>query len=225
MSQAKLDRVGGVAKAAVILVAVAGLFSFINWIAAVATAGDAEDFLAGERSSDDFATSLLLYGGAGLVQGAATLASAILVIVWMHRVASNHKKLQRTGTWGPGWAIGGWFLPPFLYVIPFLMFRELWKASDPAVPIGGDWRSGKVAPIVTAWFVVFGPLSLVLQIATASSNFNLGTSDRDVAEQIVDSQTALLVSGLISVAGAVLFVVMARQLTERHTRLTGETPG
>ncbi len=223
MSQAGLDRVGGVAKAATIVVAITAVLGLLNWVASAAIESDAQDFLDGRISSDDFAGSLVVYGLAGLVQAAATLASAILVIVWMHRIASNHKKLHRTGTWGPGWAIGGWFLPPLIYVIPYLMFRELWKASDPDVPIGGDWKSGKVAGIVTAWFVVFVPISLAVQIGTASSNFSFGTSDRDVAEQVVDGQAALLASGAIGIASAVLFVMMARQLTERHTRLTGET--
>ena len=47
-----------------------------------------------------------------------------------------------------------WILPQMLYVIPFLMFRVMWKASDTDVPIGGDWRSGRVSPIVPVWFVV-----------------------------------------------------------------------
>ena len=56
-------------------------------------------------------------------------------MIWMYRMAANHRALQRNGTWAPGWAIGGWFLPPGgLYIIPFLMFRELWKASDPNGP-------------------------------------------------------------------------------------------
>jgi hypothetical protein len=225
LSQAELARVGGVAKAAKILVAVTAVAGLLNWVVAALVKSEAQQFLDREISSDDFASSLLVFSLVGVISGAATLGSAIVVMVWMHRIASNHRALHRAGTWGPGWAIGGWFLLPFVYVIPFLMFRELWKASDPNVPIGGDWKSGRVAQVVTAWFVVFGPISLVVQIASASSNLNLGTSDRDVAEQIVDSQALLATSGIVSIVAAGLFVVMATQLTQRHTRLTGEAAG
>lgn len=225
MTQVRLERVGGVSTAATIMVAIAALTGLLNWIVAVAVESDANDFLDGAISSDDFAASLLVFSLVGIVSSAATLASAILVIVWMHRVASNHKALQRTGTWGPGWAIGGWFLPPFVYLIPYLMFRELWKASDPGVALGADWKSGRVAPVVTAWFVVFGPVSLAVQIASASSTFSFGTSERDVAEQIIDSQTTLAASGIVGMLSAVLFIVMARGLTDRHTRLIGERSG
>ena len=64
----------------------------------------------------------------GVAQGALQIAAAVVVIIWMYRLAWNHRALHRGGTWGPAWAIGGWFLPPIVYVIPTLMLHELWKA-------------------------------------------------------------------------------------------------
>ena len=60
----------------------------------------------------------------------------------MYRIATNVRAFQRQTTWSPLFAIFGWMLPPFvLYVIPFLMLRELWKASDSEQPR----RSGELA--------------------------------------------------------------------------------
>ena len=58
-------------------------------------------------------------------------------MIWMFKMAKNVRALGRQGLrYAPGWAIGGWFVPPcVLYVVPWLMFRELWKASDPEPPI------------------------------------------------------------------------------------------
>lgn len=223
MSSVPLKRVGGVGRAATILVGVAALAGLGVWLAGVATVGDAEDFLAGRLSSSDFQTSVLVYSLMGIVQGAATVASIVLVMIWMYRLAANHRALHRGGRWGPGWAIGGWFLPPFVYVIPFLMFRELWRCSDPDVPIGGEWRTRPVPPVVTAWFVVYGPLALVVQAATSMTTFDLSGSEEALAEQIVDGQTGAALVAIVGLVAGALFIVMARGLTERHRRLIGET--
>lgn len=204
-----------------ILVGISAAMAVASWIVGLAVVSDAEAFLDGELASDDFAVSIAPWGLVALVQGLATLAAVVLVMIWMNRIAKNHQLLHRTGTWGPGWAIGGWFLPPLLYIIPFLMFRELWKASDPDVPLGGDWKSGSVSWLVPAWFVVYGPLSIVAQFAGGTS-LSFGGSERDIAEQLVDGQATAAVSGVVALASGVLFILMARGLTARHQLLTGE---
>ncbi len=224
MGSVPLKRVGSISRAAMILVAVSAVMAVASWLVGLAIVSDAEEFLDGEMSTDDFAISIAPWGLVALVQGVATLAAVVLVIIWMQRIAKNHQLLHRTGTWGPGWAIGGWFLPPLLYVIPFLMFRELWKASDPDVPLGGDWKSGSVSWVVPAWFVLYGPVSIIAQFAGGAS-LNFGGSERDIAEQIVDGQTTAALSGLVALASGALFILMARGLTARHQRLTGELTG
>jgi hypothetical protein len=102
------------------------------------------------------------------------------------------------------------------------MFRELWKASDPDVPIGGEWRSRTVSWIVTAWFVVYGPMSIVVQVISARSGFSFGGSERDLAQQVVDAQDTAALAGVTGVAAAALFVVLAARLTSRHKQLIGE---
>lgn len=225
LAATKLRRVGGLSKAATILVGLAALFSLLGVAMANQVSDDAETYLAGGSTDDEFLEAISPYVLVSFAQGLAVVASAVLVIIWMYRVAANHRALHRTGTWGPGWAIGGWFLPPLLYIIPYLMFRELWKASDPDVPPGGDWRSRPVAPVVTAWFVLYSVLPIAFLIAQSNDTFaSIGADERDLAETIVDGQTSALLSGLVATAGAVAFIAMARGLTARHRRLTGE-PG
>ena len=223
MSSMQLKRVGPVSKAAMILVGLSGGFALLTWLVGLPVVDDAEAFLDGETTSDDFARAMAPYGVVTLVQAVATLAAVVLVMIWMFRLASNAKALHRNGRWGPGWAIGGWFLPPLLYIIPFLMFRELWKASDPDVPVGGEWKSRPVSWVVTAWFVVYGPVSIVVQVVSASAGFNMGATEDDLAQQVIDAQDTAALAGIVGAVAAVLFIVMARQLTGRHRRLIGET--
>ena len=80
-------------------------------------------------------------------------------------MAANLRKLGRPGqTWAPGWGIASWFVPPcFVYAVPWLMFKELWRGSDPGVPPGDpSWKQrpvpatdhglvGAVRPCAVAW--------------------------------------------------------------------------
>ncbi len=223
MSSVPLKRTAGVERAALIVVVISVVLGVAGLVAGQTVIDDADDFLAGTIDQEQFVEAITPYLLLSFVQGIAVLASAILVIVWMYRIARNHRILHRGATWGPGWAIGGWFLPPMLYVIPFLMFRELWRASDPEVPIDGDWRSGKVSPLVPAWFVLYSIVPLVLlafQSGDVMSAF--AASETEMAEQITGDRGGTVVGVIMSIAAAAVFVLMARELGGRHRRLTGE---
>jgi Domain of unknown function (DUF4328) len=218
-----LRRVAGLALSAMIIVGLAAAAGFVMLIAGRSLVTDAEAFLDGDLSRTDFEDSIGAYVVLGQLQVAARIAAAVVVIVWMYRIADNHRRLGRVATWQPGWAIGGWFLPPVLNLIPYLVFRELWRASDPEVLPGGDWREGPVPWPVTAWFVAFGPLQVVAVIASASFGFDGETSPTATAERIVDGQGAALFGVVVGVTAAVSFVLMAHRLTGRHRRLIGES--
>jgi len=223
MGSVPLQRVGKLATATIILTAAGAVVSLITVWASQAAQGDAEALLDGTISTDEFVERAAPYALMTGVQGVATLATAVVTIIWMYRLAKNHRTLHRGTTWGPGWAIGGWFLPPLLFVIPFLMFRELWKAADPDVPIGGDWKSSRVSPIVPLWFLLYSVIPIVLLVVQSSSGINLGASERDLAQQIVDDQQATIIAAVVALAGAAAFILLVRGLTDRHRRLTGES--
>ncbi len=223
MSSVPLKRTAGVERAALIVVSGSASLGVAGLIAGQTVIDDADDFLAGTIEQDDFIEAITPYLLLSFVQGIAVLASAILVIVWMYRLAGNHRTLHRGATWGPGWAIGGWFLPPMLYIIPFLMFRELWKASDPDVPIGGEWRGGRVSPLVPAWFVLYSVVPILLLAFQSGDVMGaFSASETEMAEQITAGQGGAVIGVIMTLAAAVVFVMMARGLGGRHRRLTGE---
>lgn len=219
----RLKRVGGLAKTAMILVGVGAVAQLMGALLGRTMRSDADNFLAGEMDNEAFVEAIAPYLIFTLLQSVLLLVTVVIVIIWMFRIASNHRTMQRADTWAPGWAIGGWVLPPLLYIIPFLMFREMWKASDPDVPPGGDWKSSTVSPVVGAWFVCYSILPLIGVIVQGSNVVsNFGGSERQLAEQLTDGQSGILLVAAISVLGAVAFIAMARGLTDRHRRLTGE---
>jgi hypothetical protein len=226
MGSLSLKRVGGVGRAAVILIAMSAIFSALEVIFSQTIADDAETFLAGGMSSEDFIKSMAPYLLMAFVQGAAVIASVVLFMIWMYRLASNHRSLHRGATWGPGWAVGGWFLPPLLYIIPMLMLRELWRASDPDVPIGGDWKSRPATPLVAIWFVIYSLVPLGLMFAQNDTVLSgLGGSEEELAKQISGDQGIVIASMIATVVAAGVTIALMRALTNRHQHLTGEIAG
>lgn len=222
INSVSLERVGKLATAVVALLGVTSVLAVIAVWTSQAAQSDAEALLDGTIDAETFVERAAPFLLMTAVQGVVTIATAVVTIVWMYRVAKNLRSLHRGTTWGPGWAIGGWFLPPLLFVIPTLALRELWKASDAGVPVGGDWRSNRTSPLVWLWFVVYSLVPLVLLAIQSSQQFALGASEEDLAEQVVDGRVTTIVSSAVTIAGAVVFALLVRRLTDRHRRLTGE---
>lgn len=218
-----LQRVGKLATAIVVLSGVTAALSIVSIWASRAAADDARDLLDGAISAEEFVERAAPYLLMSVVQAVATAATAVVTMIWMFRIARNHRALHRGGTWGPGWAIGGWFLPPLLFVIPALMFRELWKASDPDVAVGGDWRTTRTTPLVPLWFLLYSLVPLVLLVGQSAGGLSFGASERDMAQQVLDGQNLTVASAAVSVVGAAVYILLVRGLTRRHGRLTGES--
>jgi len=182
----------------------------------------AQDFINGSINEDKFKRGVVLYGLFGIISFAVQVAILVLTMVWMSKMARNQQALGRAGTWGPGWAIGGWFAPPcVLYVIPYLMFRDLWKASDPQS--SPDWKKNRVAPIVTIWWVLFGLAPLAF-LGVTVGNFRArgNRNNLDAAKDIVDHFGSTLASSIVAVGAAVAYLLLVRQLTARHQRAIHE---
>lgn len=168
------------------------------------------------------------------VELGATLAIAILTMIWMRKLILNHRLLGRPfSTWSPGWAIGGWFLPPGgIYAIPWLIFKELWRGSDPAnVPNDPSWKQRPVSPIVHIWWVLFGFIPLVGTIAGSGAIGGFGNSSTassnptkwyDFAKVQTSAFPVLLVVAIIAVITPVVYGKLVRDLTKRQQVLTGE---
>jgi len=214
--------IGGLAKALRVLIIILIPVLVIAALMYVSLKGTADDFVNGDVDSGEYADALAPYGLISILSGALQLALFVLTIIWMFRMAKNAVQLRRSGTWGPGWAIAGWFLPPcVLYVIPYLMMRDLWKSSDPES--GPDWKRNTVGMIVHVWWVLFGLAPLAF-ISVTIGNFRLNQDgdNRDTAEDLVDGFATTLGAAAIQIAAAVAFLLLVTQLSARHKRTINE---
>ena len=224
----RVQRTGGLSKALVILLAIYIPLSLLNVVGTVQLAHKARQFVNGEISSASFRDASQFNIGS-LVQY-LVLAIAPITIVWMYRMAQNVRVIGRQGLrFAPGWAIGSWFAPPcILYVVPWLMFRELWKASDPDIgPSDDGWRESKVSPIVEVWWVLYGLVPIAALFSNVGLISQLRNSNGDSALRTLakrlDSHVALnVLIALAGTAAAVAYLLLVRGLSARHRQATGE---
>jgi hypothetical protein len=159
-------------------------------------------------------------------QGLGTLVIAVLTMVWMYRMAANVRALGRRTTWAPLFAIFGWVLPPVLVIIPFLMLRELWKASEPFHSAAGDeWRRAPDNAAIWVWFLLYGVVQAVLALVQGSTILGSGFArdTESLADSIDDAVGISVLSSLVVAASGVAWIAVVRQLTAKHTVLTRET--
>lgn len=213
--------IGGLSKAIRVLVVILIFLLALGAVALVVAKGNAQDYLDGE-SEDDFVSGVGLSALANGLGGLMTLALFVLTVIWMFRMAKNQQRLGRPGTWGPPWAIAGWFLPPcVLYVIPYLMMRDLWKASDPES--GPDWKKNRIDPIVHIWWVLFGLVPLVfIPVTVGNLKFERDVDYRESAADVVDGFGVAVASSMVQIAAAIAFLVLVGRLSARHMQTTNE---
>jgi hypothetical protein len=223
-----LRRVGGLAIPIVVSTMIVAIGTLVAAFLSAGITTDAADFLAGSIEQSEFEDALIPVNSVQLLVTVATLATGVLSIIWMFRIAKNVRAFGRATTWSPLFAIFGWFLPPLvLYVIPFLVLRELWKASEPTGVDGtNSWKRSADHPILWAWFVLFGVIPAALfavQIGSVATG-GLPTNDiESVADSLQDFGALGWLSAILNLAAAVVWVRFVRQLTQRHKRLTNES--
>lgn len=218
-------RITTLSKIIVALTAVVAGATLITTLLTVTITGDATDFLAGDLTEDQFRSRLAPLSAVQSLAAIATLATGVLTIVWMYRIASNLRSVGRRTTWHPLFSVFGWFLPPFfLYVVPFLTLREQWKAST--VDDGSEqWRRTPDNRLLWGWFALYGIVPLLFfatQVGSIAGS-EIGAGDVERVAKSLDDVSALTFLQAASVIGAaVCWILFVRQLTRRHVTLTDE---
>lgn len=139
------------------------------------------------------------------LQMMAELATAIVFIVWFHRVRTNAGVLAPDLlSRGPGWSIGAWFIPIANLWIPRGIAVEVWRASRP-MPYADDthephrpvnlWWTG----FVVSWFAL-----------RAADRRYAGAEDPDA---IVSAANLLVGAGVIDIVAAALTIHFVHRLT------------
>ncbi|MGH8827681.1 MAG: DUF4328 domain-containing protein [Jiangellaceae bacterium] len=154
------------------------------------------------------------------------LAIGVVFITWQYRHGKNARLLGQERGLGPGWAIGGWFIPIANYVLPAMQIFGASRHSDPEVVGVADAR-GRGARIVIPWAItLFLGSNLVFtnDLAEPSGSYEDSVRTFLAADQISAAGQVLMI------AAAALAIVMVRSLSSRQepaleARPVGRRPG
>ncbi|KOG76430.1 MULTISPECIES: DUF4328 domain-containing protein [Streptomyces] len=158
---------------------------------------------------------------AALVQGTALVVTAIVFVVWFHRTRRNaevfHAGVQRLG---PGWAIGGWFVPIANLWIPYRVASGVWEASAQTGP-GDGWRTVPKTPLKLWW----GAWVLSLLATRVAEEI---WSRAFEPEEVARAAGLVVASDALDIVAAVLAILFVRALTrmqvERAARAVNPVP-
>jgi hypothetical protein len=97
----------------------------------------------------------LAYTLASMAFSGVSLATAVMLYVWLFRVRRNLIALNVAGLrFTPGWSVGWFFVPVMNWFRPWQVMKETVKASR-VMPPGADplaWKTAAGSPLVHWWW-------------------------------------------------------------------------
>ena len=164
------------------------------------------DFAAMEREAQSADGLYLLILGVGAL-------SAILLLVWFHRVWTSDRSDHSLYTRGTGMAIGGWFIPFANFVLGPLALRDLLWGVEHASPQAKPGRPAATPRLVIAfWVVIAVNLVLVMLGRGAESGLQRPDSIDALMTSVQASLTYEALGGVAGAAGAAIAILYIRRV-------------
>ena len=149
------QRIAPLTKALVTLSMVGIGIAALRLVVQLTLRGEARDFRNDSIRIEEFSDKLGPYLAVSAIAGLVGLATLVVQIVWTFRIAKNMRGLGRQPqAFSPGATIAVNMLGQCtLGIVPYLMWPELWKGSDPTAPPGNpSWKQRPDGQIVHLWF-------------------------------------------------------------------------
>jgi hypothetical protein len=111
-----------------------------------------------------------------------------------------------------GWTVGGWLVPFLNLVRPKQIMNDLWRATDPELPVqpGVAWKQVRVPLMVHAWWLLF---LLSLAVGIVASNFR---QEASTLQQLRGASVVTLLGDVLILPAAVLASLVVNQITQRQ---------
>jgi len=195
------------------LVATLAAFSTSHQIALVDAARFGSPILPGLAEAQDVQQRLL-----AAIEFGIGLGAAIFFLIWVYRASRNARSLGIEGMqYSPGWSVG-WFLVPLANLfMPYMVVRELWKASA-ASPMR-EWRQAVASPIVGVWWAVsvvsmtlhYSPIRVLSGQMELTDSSRFGTGWLDALREFYCGR---LIFDIVEIAVSVLTMVVVVCITD-----------
>lgn len=142
------------------------------------------------------------------------IPTGILILKWIYRSSYNLRPLGAENlTTSPGWAVG-WFFIPFMNLYkPFVVMKEIWKASsDPR-----SWKTASSSSLIGWWWALFLASSVLGNFA-----FRL-SQDAQGLPQLLNASLAGGVAAAVFIPLNLLFLRLMRAIVAMQVARHGNT--
>ena len=148
-----------------------------------------------------------------ILSGFVGLAIFVLLVIWLYRAAKNNEALGRQNPrLGPGWAIGGWFIPLANLVIPFIIMDDVWRGADPSIARGDPgWRRTSTLGAIWGWLVTAVIFTIPSAIASSSGDVRADEPDKVRRDDILR-----IIGAFGAILAAVFAIVVTRRIAARQ---------
>ncbi|MCF3122161.1 DUF4328 domain-containing protein [Streptomyces arenae] len=196
----------GLSRAVMVLLGVMIAVDLYSLWAGTVMRGVTSDLISGNYGADverDAERADSLYAASGVLQVVALIATAVVFIVWFHRVrvnaevfAPDEHRMRR------GWAVWGWLVPIVNLWFPRRIALDVWHASEARRPVTDDSPG-----LLNAWWSLWVADLLVGRWA---SRTYLRAED---PEEITSAVANMMIADVLDIVAAVLAVVFVHRLT------------
>jgi hypothetical protein len=154
-----------------------------------------------------------LAGSMIILSGLVSIAIFVLLIIWLYRAAKNNEALGRLNPrLGPGWAIGGWFIPVANFVIPFIVMDDVWRGADPSIARGDPgWRRSSTLGAIWAWLV-----TAVIWYVPSTIASSGGDVRADEPDKVRRNDTLRIIGAISAILAAVFAIIVIRRIAARQ---------
>lgn len=169
----------------------------------------------------DLDRSELAYSLAGLAQGIALIATAVLFIRWFHLAHSSLGAFSdEPRDHDSRWAIWGFFVPILNLVRPYHVMREIWTVANRKWKDEPSWVVGLQPPSdrVTLWWTLF------LTTSFLGNGVARAAWRADTAQETLWATSATIFADAFDILAVVAAVALVRSITGIQSPLLDRAP-
>lgn len=206
--------VQGQAQATLILLGVGITIEVVSLFSTLAQISLLSRVKGGGVSEAEINANDIREGIIGIAQLGVVVATAILFLMWMYRAHRNLKALGAQNLeFTSGWAIGYFFVPFINLVRPYQAMVEIWKASDPEIPVGDglSWKNSPVPALLGWWWGAYLVSNITGQAVMRSA------ISAETPDALIRSDQITLFSIPFSTISSLLAMALVKAVTERQT--------
>lgn len=152
-----------------------------------------------------------------IVQLIAFTLSAVTFLIWLHRAYKNLKPLGAERRYSTALAVGAFIVPIINLVLPFQIFQEMWRASDPetiavsgAKSVTAFIEDSSKSLLVVVWWGLW--LLTIINLVVA---YRWQVSWQILNEEIITSWLIIMLS-LLLILNSIVTIVLVKKITDRQ---------